>query len=439
MADISVSENNSQINNFFNFIRDFRIEEEDHNITDEDIRFVKEFLSQFEILKFDELNYENSIEIISKYLKITILLKRSDNDIFYEIFDNIIEVFDEIILNLNDTNIDIDYMTILIDFYLLNYEDISEKFILKMFIFCNNSNNDIELDCFEIIISKCIDKNLNDSLISNLKILFEYALDWEGDIILKYFQIIYKYNKSLLFNLNEEVLEILKSSQGNSIILSNLIQYYILHKDELLNEMENIDIFTNNVLYSIFYSQNPFVLELILKNFSKDFYAKLNINLFEKILEYLNGKNLDDFNGYFKYSIRNYYGLIYQKMYNKIGTSKEITTNETCSMCYEESSEKMFITTCNHKFCDSCIKLNLIYNIFNQSGYSCPYCRKNYGRILSLTNLKIRDKFVFNDLLKIIKNNFNIGKTLFRKNNKYNIEICSLEVHDYFITIKEYF
>lgn len=432
MTDISISENN-----FFNFIRDFKIEEEDYNITDEDIKFVKDFLSQIEILKFDESNFNNSIEIISKYLKITILLKRSDNDIFYEIFDNIIEVFDDIIFNSNDININ--NMKILIDFYLINYEDISDKFIFKIFIFCNNSNNDIELECFESIISKCIDKNLNDSLISNLKILFEYAIEWEGDTILKYFQIVYKYNKSLLFNLNEEILEILKSSQGNSIILSNLIQYYILHKDEILNEIELINIFTNNVLYSLFYSQNPFVLELILKNFSKDFYAKLNVNLFEKILEYLNDKNLDDFNGYFKFSIRNYYGLIYQKMYNKIGTYKEISTDETCSMCYEESSNKMFITTCNHKFCDSCIKLNLIYNIFNQSGYSCPYCRKNYGRILPLTSVKIRDKFVFNDLLKIIKNNFNIGKTLFRKNNRYNVELCSLEVYDYFITIKEYF
>jgi hypothetical protein len=432
MTDISISENN-----FFNFIRDFRIEEEEYNITDDDIKFVKDFLSQIEILKFDESNFNNSIEIISKYLKITILLKRSDNDIFYEIFDNIIEVFDDIIFNSDDININ--NMKILIDFYLINYEDISDKFIFKMFIFCNNSTNDIELECFENIISKCIDKNLNDSLISNLKILFEYAIEWEGNVILKYFQIIYKYNKSLLFILNEEILEILKSSQGNSIILSNLIQYYILHKDEILNEIELINIFTNNVLYSLFYSQNPFVLELILKNFSKDFYAKLNINLFEKILEYLNDKNLDDFNGYFKFSIRNYYGLIYQKMYNKIGTSKEITTNETCSMCYEESSEKMFITTCNHKFCDSCIKLNLIYNIFNQSGYSCPYCRKNYGRILPLTSVKIRDKFVFNDLLKIIKNNFNIGKTIFRKNNKYNIEIYSLEVQDFFIKMNEYF
>jgi hypothetical protein len=434
MTDIAVQENYSQINNFFNFIRDFRVEEEDYSINEDDIKLVRELSSQFNELNFDD---DNIKEIFSRYLKLTILLKKRDDDIFYEIFDDIIENIDMIISDSVEVNID--HLMILLDFYLLNYEDISEKYILKNFLFCNNSNYDIEIDCFESIMSKCIDRNLNDSLISNLKILFEYALDWEGDIILKYFEIVYKYDKSILFNTNDEILEILKLSKGNINILKRLISYYISHYEDLLKETQDIDIFINNVLYSLFYSQNPFVLEFIVRTFTKDFYAKLDINILERILEYLNNKNLDDFNGYFKFSIRNYYGLVFKKMYDRIGKMQDIESNEMCSMCYEESSEKMFITTCNHKFCDSCFKLNLMYNIFNNMGYSCPYCRKNYGKILPLTYIKTGDKLVFNNLLKIILKNFNIGKTVFRKTNRYHFDVYSLDVSDYFITMKEYF
>ena len=46
-----------------------------------------------------------------------------------------------------------------------------------------------------------------------------------------------------------------------------------------------------------------------------------------------------------------------------------MTELETCSICYESNVD--FLTTCNHKFCNSCITSWLLTN------NNCPLCRKD--------------------------------------------------------------
>lgn len=429
MTDSSVEI--SKIDKFFNFIKEFHIEEI-KSLTDEDIKFVNEFVDSNEII-LDE--FENNLEIISKFLNLTISIRKLDNNLFYSIFDNIVELFDNIIGDSIDINLE--HIKILINFYIENYEDISDKMLHKIFIFSQTSNNNIELDSFEFVISRCLEINKIDSLVCNLEILFDYAKDWEYDVLFEYIQIIEKYDKTLLFDLDNDILDILKLSKGNIKTIIKIIDFYFENKEYLLNQNIKIDIFIDKILYCLFEIQNPIILEFFVRKYAKLFYFDLKINIFEKILEYLNNKDLNKFNGYFKFSIKNYYGIIFNQMYNKVGKILKSEIKELCSICLEDSDE-LFITICNHKFCNSCIKKNIIHNLFNSTGYSCPYCRKNYGKILLLTEIRIRDNYPFLDLLKIIRKNFDIGRTIFRKNNKYNFELYS-NSSNYFITYKEYF
>jgi len=84
----------------------------------------------------------------------------------------------------------------------------------------------------------------------------------------------------------------------------------------------------------------------------------------------------------------------------KKSIQKEIQEKVTCSICSFILVEPVYINTCQHTFCKSCI-----YNWYKKSN-NCPLCRNKFQLY------QIKPNSFFNDLIQIhIENNKRITKT----------------------------
>jgi hypothetical protein len=369
---------------------------------------------------------DNELDSIIKYIKYSMIAEKVNKPLLEKLLNNI----DQFVFNIFDgfifaTDIQLKFF---IDIYIEKFKLLSNNLLSNLVIILNDLGmKNIEFLIFEYFMNKSLENNLRENLLNNLKTLFSNVLEncLYDNIVLQYIQSIENIDKSLFIELNKNLFLLLENFP-HYLLVKKIISIFIEQSDLMSND--EINLLMNSFFKYIFNYENPFLYEYLIKFYTYIFYVKFKKNLFEESINYMRTQDLTKLNGYFKYALINHYGDLFNKFFKKIGKEYLLDNLENCPICYEDTN-KIYITNCNHRFCVECIKKTILYNIFNNNGISCPYCRKNNGKYCQLTDIRFRNKNPFNEIKNIIRKNFDIGLTKFSKNN-IKVELYEERVND---------
>jgi len=251
----------------------------------------------------NRLNF--SLENIIKYFKYLIILEQTNKQLLNEKEEILNEYLYDTLRNEEITYEEIKYF---IDFFIEKLKLISNN-VFKVFTKVSNmSNIDIEFIVVDYFIKKSLENNLRDKLIINLKnFILEEMSEWiyeDDDILLKYMDIFYSIDRTILLDINNEILKIFEDISPKRFTI--LIDYFYKYND-LLNSKPIVNNILKNIIDKIFICQNPFFLEAYLLSSSNNLYSKFEINILEELKNKLSIQDLNKYNNYFKYSIMNHY------------------------------------------------------------------------------------------------------------------------------------
>jgi hypothetical protein len=363
MNNMNISNNN--IDNLIEKLSNLQINENEYELTNDMISFVN---NEF----YDDYSIENKI----KYFKYLLIIEKVNKQILID-NNKIINEFLFYLLSMN--SLSYEQIIFFIDFYINNFKLISND-IFELFAKISNfSNDDIEFRVIEYFIKKSLENNLRDNLIINLKnFLLEQMVEWiydDENILLIYMDIFYSLDKTLLLDINNEILTILENNFYESEKMNIFINYYYKY-DELLNSRPIINNILKNIIEKLFIHQNPFLLESYVLSITKNLYEKFGINFFEELKNNYIIQNMNNYCNYFKYV------MIYYINFN----------------------------------------INNIENLILLENL------KNENELYPIRNLK-----------QIINKNFNLNETIFKKLNINYINIIPKynDYDNYIITIKD--
>jgi hypothetical protein len=327
--------------------------------------------------------------------------------------------------NINDENIYEENLKKIIDLFLIKFGFFPN--ILIQNFFCDSVPLSIQENVLNYFINKCLNNNLYDNMIINLKLLFTMTSDWEPKMLITGYLNVIKYlNEDILKDLKTELLLNLENANSD-FELTELIFDIILN--DVIYWCETYDNFFNllkRICLNIIITQNSFYFEDFLRKYFSVLFSKFRINLITIFYDEYNIQNKENITNQFKEVINYYYEFCNSNNYHEISNNYSFFTissqdvEEECPICSEEFKIFSKINVCGHKFCKECIDNFVILNFLNREIIDCPYCRAEIFKCLKITEENSYFKILF-ESIKL--NNLFLDDLFFEKyeNNKIKI------------------
>jgi hypothetical protein len=264
---------------------------------------------------------------------------------------------------------------------------------------------------------KCIENNLYQNMIDNLKYLLSLTYDWEPKYLIEgYLYIIENVNKEILNLLKDEILLNLEHASPSFNLTKKILNIILDDVVFWCGTSDNIIKLIRSVCLNIIGSENPFYMENFIRKYFSIFALRFNINLVIILCEEYN--KLTDKSVYTNQiiGILHYYCRIFQ-----INTSSYISPiilqkKDECSICLEEHKNMSKLTVCGHNFCQECIMKHLSSNIFESNCVGCPYCRAEIVRFPKISEVQISVSNYYKLLLtEIYTRNLSLNTLIFDK------------------------